>query len=77
MLGHRMDVPERPLEQTAPVIRRGPGRGEDDVDRRGRAPRRIGRRQQEIGALGQGDLPVAGPGPAGGRLLGRQSRATR
>ena len=54
-----MDVPERPLEQTAPVIRRGPGRGEDDVDRRGRASRRIGRRQQEIGALGQGDLPVA------------------
>ncbi len=57
MLAHRMDVPERPLEQTAPVIRRG--RGEDDVDRRGRASRRMGRRQQEIGALGQGDLTGA------------------
>ena len=32
-----------PRWQTAPVIRRGPGRGEDDVDRRGRASRRIGR----------------------------------
>ena len=51
--------PGAPREQTAPVVRRSPGRGEDDVDRRGRASRRIGRRQQEIGALGQEDLPVA------------------
>ena len=57
VLGGCVDIAERPLERTTPVVRRGPGGGIDDIHRRGRTSRRMGGGMQQLSALGKGNLP--------------------